>query len=344
MSKLQIRSLLIIGVLLTGCGSASSTTSSSSAGTSSALTISPTSVSLTEGEASTFTTSGGSGSYTYSVSTDGTTSTGTVTSAGYYVAPTGWTGTTYLIVQDTDGNTNYATITVTSTSSTGSTGSTGSTLEISPSSMTLLEGATYTFAASGGVGTYTYSIESGSGSIDSSTGFYTAPSNATGETIIMVTDQDDEESFATVTITASSGSTTTTSYPTQPLYRDYDSKTAMHWSTLSSGAVASGYTVDGEIVATYTGQPGSTYVQLYECSWLGGRAHFTTTSFTCEGASGATLSAELGWIDTVQGSGEVPLYRWFAKSTDDHFISTSQTEGTFAGYVLEEIIGYAPAP
>jgi hypothetical protein len=214
MSKFNFCTLLIIGAIVSGCSSTAATTASSS-GTASTtgLTISPTSVSLTEGEAYSFSTSGGSGSYTYSVMPDGTTSTGTVTSAGYYVAPSGWTGTTYLIVADTEGNQNYATVTVTSSSSGTSTGTTGSNIQLSPSSITVAEGGTVSFAASGGYGSYTYTIDGGTGSINSSTGLYTAASGATGTTYILVTDSDGDQAIATVTITSSSsGSTSGTVY------------------------------------------------------------------------------------------------------------------------------------
>jgi hypothetical protein len=122
--------LLTIATLITGCGSTSATTSSNLAGTSdtatstSGLTISPSIISLTEGETYTFSASGGSGSgYSFAMGSGGSVA-GSVTSAGYFISESSWTGTTYIILTDSAGNETYATVTI-SGSSSGTTSSSG---------------------------------------------------------------------------------------------------------------------------------------------------------------------------------------------------------------------------
>jgi hypothetical protein len=211
--------ILAVAALITGCGS-STTTPSSSAGTAttttnattttstpSTLAISPSSISLVEGGSYTFSASGGSGSgYTFSLASGGSVS-GTVSSSGYFLASSSWTGTTFIILTDSAGNETYSTVTITSNSS-GSTGT--SSLSISPSTITLDENQSYTFAASGGSGSgYVYSVPSGSyGSVNSSTGVYLSPSAWTGTTMLEVTDSENNIAFATITVASSSGGTT----------------------------------------------------------------------------------------------------------------------------------------
>jgi hypothetical protein len=203
--------LLVIAVLISGCSGSATPSTTTAAGTSAeatgTLTISPSSISLSEGQAYTFSASGGSGSgYTFTMASGGSVA-GTVSTSGYFVAASGWTGTTYVILADSAGDETYATITV-SGSSTSTT--TGTTLSFVPSSVTLTEGEAYTFAATGGSGTgYVYSVPSGDeGTIDASTGYYVAPSAWTGTTPIEVSDSEGNVAYATVTITSSSSGTT----------------------------------------------------------------------------------------------------------------------------------------
>lgn len=205
--------ILAIVALLSGCGGSSSTASSgsSSSGTASSLTISPSSVNLEEDGSYTFSVSGGSGSgYSFSMGSGGSVA-GSVSSSGTFQAVSGWTGTTYVIVTDSAGDQAYAEITVSGSSSgTTSTGTTSGALSISPSSIELYEGETYTFVASGGSGSYTYSIPTGdAGTVGSTSGVYLAPSAFTGTTLLEVSDTDGNVTYATITVVSSSGSTST---------------------------------------------------------------------------------------------------------------------------------------
>lgn len=71
-------------------------------------------------------------------------------------------------------------------------------LAISPSSTTVSSNGTVQFSASGGVPPYTFSIISGVGTINASSGLYTAPA-VPGTTYILVTDNQGSTARATVT-------------------------------------------------------------------------------------------------------------------------------------------------
>ncbi len=73
------------------------------------------------------------------------------------------------------------------------------TLRIDPASVTLKVGAQQAFSASGGTPPYVFSIVSGGGAINSSTGVFTAPS-APGSAVIQVNDTRNHSDRATVTI------------------------------------------------------------------------------------------------------------------------------------------------
>jgi hypothetical protein len=79
----------------------------------------------------------------------------------------------------------------------------GAALVISPTTSTVPPGGGQTFAASGGGGTYTYSIHTNNsgGSINSSTGAYTAGHTGGVTDVVRVTDQNNASADATVTVT-----------------------------------------------------------------------------------------------------------------------------------------------
>jgi len=245
-------------------------------------------------------------------------------SSGIYIAPAS-TGSAQIAVEDASGNDAYADITVMGLAL---------GLTIAPASISVAEGSTYTFTVSGGSGLYTFSLVSGIGSISSTTGVYTAPSSA-GTASIEVTDTEGNKANAAITVFNAS-----TGVPTSaPLYREIDSSLGLHMSTLNSGEGAPDYVQEELLLYVYGSQISSTIVPLYRCAL--GNAHFTTTDVTCEGIPTASLEIQMGWIDSVQQAGEVPLYR--LHSGTDSMDSLSSTEGTQNGYVLDGITGYAPA-
>ena len=72
-------------------------------------------------------------------------------------------------------------------------------LSIAPTAGTIADGTTLTFSATGGTPPYTYSVVSGPGSIDSTTGVFS--SNGGGTVVIRVTDKNKKTSDATITVT-----------------------------------------------------------------------------------------------------------------------------------------------
>ena len=73
-------------------------------------------------------------------------------------------------------------------------------LSLAPASVTISSNSSLTFVAAGGEPPYTFSVTSGAGNINQTTGRYTAPPGA-GKDNIRVTDSDDETKDATVNIT-----------------------------------------------------------------------------------------------------------------------------------------------
>ena len=78
-----------------------------------------------------------------------------------------------------------------------------SPLQLAPYTSTVAPSATVNFSASGGYGTYTYSISTNvsTASINSSTGVYTAGVGSAGTDIIEVVDQDNNSKTASVIVT-----------------------------------------------------------------------------------------------------------------------------------------------
>jgi RHS repeat-associated protein len=102
-------------------------------------------------------------------------------------------------------------------------------LTISGSSQ-MSTGGTQTFTATGGTGPYTWGIAGGGGSIDSSTGAYTAPTsnaNCENNATVCVTDSTGQKSCMGIAINAASGTTTVAiyAYPVQISYNPYAGQT-----------------------------------------------------------------------------------------------------------------------
>ncbi len=148
-----------------------------------ALEISPAMITVGLNGSQTFSATGGAPPFTYTVVSGG----GTIgSSSGIYSAPAA-NASVVVRVTDSLNITSDAAVTV------------EDPLVISPSSYTLAVNNTYTFTASGGEAPYTFSIQSGSGSVNSSTGLYTAPATA-GSVVVRVTDNNGQTADATVTV------------------------------------------------------------------------------------------------------------------------------------------------
>jgi len=122
-----------------------------------ALGISPTDATVELGDTLQFSAYGGAGGYTYTVAAGA----GDITGGGLFTA----TDVNTVTVQVEDGVGSTATTDVSVVAQ---------PLVLSPAAVTLEVGGTMTFSATGGQGSYTYSITSGLGDIDTASGLFTA--------------------------------------------------------------------------------------------------------------------------------------------------------------------------
>lgn len=209
-TDIQLTSLLVMSlatILLSACSSGSSPTSfatTSMASTASGVQINPSVQTVQEGGQFQFSATGGLPPYTFSVvSGEGSID----SSTGVYSAP-GNPGSAQISVQDSTGSTAYATVTV-------GAGGSSNTLAVGPDNQTIAPGATLQLSVSGGAAPYVFSIVSGGGTINSSTGLYTAPSQASTVEVQVSDSSTPSQQVAYVTITVGNqGSTSSTGGPT----------------------------------------------------------------------------------------------------------------------------------
>lgn len=148
----------------------------------SALQISPVNPSLSLNATQAFTATGGVAPITFSL----VSGLGSVSALGLYTA-SGSPGATVIRATDSYGNTSDATVNV------------FGALGISPATTTISINSNVSFTAAGGTGPYAFSVLSGGGGINSSTGVFTAPGVA-GTSVIRVTDALSATADSTVTI------------------------------------------------------------------------------------------------------------------------------------------------
>ena len=165
-------------------------TASATVTVTSPLSLSPATVTLAVNNTTTFAAVGGTGPFTYAIQSG----TGTVNaSTGVFTAPA-TSGSAVVRVTDSLGATDTSSVTV------------NPALTISPASQTVSVNGTINFSSAGGVSPYTYAVFSGTGTVNSSTGVYTAPATA-GSAVVQVTDSLGNVSNSTVTITNGLGIT-----------------------------------------------------------------------------------------------------------------------------------------
>jgi hypothetical protein len=253
---------LFLSALLSGSGCL--VLMNAGAGTAGSPVLSPEARTVAVGNGFSFSASGGTAPYTYSI-LSGLGSihpkTGSFTAGGS-------AGTTVVQVADAEGATASATVTV------------NAALAISPATTTAYPGDSKTFSSTGGVEPITYSLNSGSGTLSSST---FNRDWSVGSASVKATDSIGNTSTATVTLSSAyiqTGSTLSESY--RAIVRD-----------TSGGYYAVGEVVNGTgSTTTYEGVP------------LHTGTHVFVTFFTEQGYKGSTviLSSGAGKIDTVGGA------------------------------------------
>ncbi len=165
-----VAGLLSCAGALSGCGGGGGSSPPPTPPPPPSLSISPTAASLDVGMSKTFVASGGTPPYTFSVSSG----TGSVTSAGTYSTLSA-AGTADVRVTDSGGQHADASVTI------------DSAVGFVPGATTADGGLTLALSGTGGQGPYTYSVMSGAGTVNASTGLFTAPATA-GSTVVRVTD------------------------------------------------------------------------------------------------------------------------------------------------------------
>lgn len=155
-----------------------------------ALTLTPSHVQIIAGQILDFDVEGGEPPYLFTLESDH----GSIDSqTGLYEAPA-YGGTDIVIVTDNQGATARAEITVVESSG-------PIVLSLNPVESTVFINTILNFTAGGGISPYSYSVVSGIGSIDGSTGQYVAPST-TGSAVVRVTDQNGDTADSTITISS----------------------------------------------------------------------------------------------------------------------------------------------
>jgi hypothetical protein len=211
-------------------------------------------------------------------------------------------------------------------------------LSISPAAVTVPLNGTSTFTATGGQPPYSYSVASGTGTIDAGTGLYTAPGTACTETV-RVTDNAGGHSDATVYVTNSSGPltispTTVTMGPGGSLTFVASGGSGGYSFSLvlptgtgspsinpSTGAYTAGVSIGTDTVRAQDslGVTADATVTVTEAV-TGVDYMVSATNFPTTAAGGSTILATDGYTFTIQnvgGAGGTKSVSWWIYLSDD---------------------------
>lgn len=220
-----------------------------------------------------------------------------------------------------------------------------STLTITPANASVAAGSAIQFAASGGTAPYTYSIISGSGTMNSSYGYFVAGSY--NDTVVVQAMDSlgskiqtsvyvSASTTSTVTYTNSSTTSTATTLATVPVYRYYLAGNRTHLFSLSAsettGLEGVGFLVLSSSAVAYT-RP------LYRCLISGYIIHFISTDGAC---SGYTFEGTYGYIYTYAASNTAPLYSFFSYLTGSYLATMDYNGAAAAGFTYQGTYGYVP--
>lgn len=294
--------------------------------TSDPLAIVPANVAVTVKEQVSFAAAGGKPEYRFSITSGG----GSIEAdTGLYTAPA-QVGGAAVRVSDSLNNTASAIVTIVAAEQ----------LQIYPSSLTINAGGSYTFSASGGVPPYSFVLstnESG-GTIDTSTGQYTA--GPTDGTTDQITVTDEANSVATASATVVSGGALGIS-PENPLVEEGGT---VQFSAYG-GNPAEGYTysaVAGTIDSTtglYTAfglLPGEYVGEVFVDNPTGGTVATTVyvapaapTNLVVNGSTGDPKTITVTWVDNSAGEDGYVIERKTNASGDTfQQVDTAGADGT----------------
>jgi MYXO-CTERM domain-containing protein len=286
-----------------------------------ALALSPATVTVAPRGAQSFTASGGPGAtYTYGFATNA--SGGTInTSTGVYAA--GATGSVTDVIQVTDGVGATATATVT----------VGPGVSVSPSTGTVAPRGTQSFSATGGSGTgfaYTFVTNGSGGTIDGTTGAYTAGSTASTTDVIKVTDTLGNSATATIAVGAgvSINPATTTVAPrgTRSFSASGGSGSGFTFTLTTNG---SGGSVNGTTGAYTAGSTGSTTDVVKVTDALGNSASATVTVSAAVTITPATASVAPLGTQAFSASGGSGSGFTYTLTTNGSGASVNGTTGAY---------------
>lgn len=268
------------------------------------------------GGTETLTVTGGTTPYTFSIlnsSPVGKLTTSTSSTALYKGESTAGVDTVQVI--DGAGKTIDATVTVVAVAP----------LVISPATILLHPGGTYTFHASGGVVPYTYTLSSGTGTgtLNTQSGAYTFPSSATSSTTANVTVTDNVGSTATASIADASSATFGVS-PASPTVTEGGSYTLIAYGG-TSPYLASVKPNNGSVSVA---SPAITYTAS-----SGPGSDTVTVTDSAAGTTKVTInvlpSAASNLVATAAGGGAVNL-TWTNNSAGASGVNVERATGTGA--------------
>ncbi len=284
-----------------------------------AVAISPSSPTIAPMGTQTFTATGGNGSYTFALITNGSGATLNTTSGAYTAGPTAST-TDKVSVTDTLGNTALATITV------------SAGIVIAPANPTRAPRATQTFTGTGGSGTgYTWSLTgTAHGSINPSTGVYTAPATGPATDTVKVVDSLGNSATTLVTIgpgvTLSPASVTLAPRATQTFTASGGSGTGFVYSISSTPANGSINSSTGVYTAPTAGGTSDTITVVDS---LGNSATATVTISAGVTISPTFATVAIGTTQTFTASGGSGTGFAFTISTSPAHGSINSSTGVY---------------
>ncbi len=260
------------------------------------LNIVPSAITLYTNTLYTFTAAGGTGPYSYAL----TAGTGSIVLAtGVYTA-LGTAGTATVRVTDSLFVTSDATVTV------------KAPLVIVPLSVSVPADNNFTFSATGGTPGYTYTMESGLGSVVLATGVYTAPGVA-GTDEVRVTDADGSASIATITVTAAQPLVIVPSTYITLADGTYTFAAAGGTPPYTYSMVSGGLSIHG-VTGLYTA-PGAAGVAVVRVTDSAGTPATSDAAITVVdpgplAISPVSVDIEQGTTYDFSASGGTPLYNW----------------------------------